>query len=162
MSRVQAVIDFLNARRISYEVLKHEPAYTAAEEAEVLHVPRSEVLKTLVIETGVGHVIALLPASRKLDMGLLREALGDHHARLATESEITEHYPAFELGATPPVGALAHVPVFVDPEILQHRVVVFAESQTESVMVAAEDLFAGEFVTITPLAQREVALAGEF
>lgn len=157
MSRVQAVIDLLTAKHIPYEMLRHAATYTAAGEAETLHVPRAEVLKTIVIETQAGDVIAVLPASRQLDLELIREAVGDRHARLATEGEIEHDFPGFQLGATPPFGSLAHVPVYVDPEVMIHPIVVFAESQTESVRAKTEDLFGGEFVTVTPLALREPA-----
>jgi prolyl-tRNA editing enzyme YbaK/EbsC (Cys-tRNA(Pro) deacylase) len=67
---------------------------------------------------------------------------------------MTRDFPAFELGTVPPLPSLTKVPVFVDPEIMQYPTVVFAEDQRESVRVKTEDLFGGEYVTVTPLVMR--------
>lgn len=154
MSSVESVIELLKAKAIAYDVLPHKTAYTAATEAEAVHMPRGDVLKTVVLDTGSGHAIAVLPGSRKLDMDLVRQALGDRAAHLASEQEIGRDFPEFELGAVPPLQSLANVPVYVDPEVMLHPVVVFAETQTESIRARTEDLFAGESVTVTPIARR--------
>jgi Ala-tRNA(Pro) deacylase len=160
MSSVESVIELLKAKAIPYDVLPHKTAYTAATEAEAIHVPREDVLKTVVLDTGSGHAIAVLPGSRKLDMDLVRQALGDGTAHLATEPEIGRDFPEFEPGAVPPLQSLAHVPVYIDPEVMLRPVVVFAESQTESIRARTEDLFAGESVTVTPIARRNAVDPG--
>ena len=160
MSSVESVIKLLKAKAIPYDVLPHKTAYTATTEAEAVHVPRGEVLKTVVLDTGSGHAIVVVPGSRKLDMDLVRQALGDGAAHLASESEIGRDFPGFELGAVPPLQSLAHVPVYVDPEVMLYPVVVFAESQTESIRARTEDLFAGESVTVTPIAWRDAVERG--
>lgn len=146
-----ATIELLKAKSIGFEVLHHKQTFTAADEASTLHVAQADVLKTVVLDTGSGHVIAVTPASRKLDMALVREALADTHVRLAGEMETARDFPAYELGSMPPIPSLAKVPVFVDPEIMQHATVIFAVDHEESVKVKTEDLFGGEFVTVTPL-----------
>jgi prolyl-tRNA editing enzyme YbaK/EbsC (Cys-tRNA(Pro) deacylase) len=152
MSKAKAAaIELLGAKKIPFEILRHKTTLTAADEARTLHVSEAEVLKTVVLDTGAGHVIAVTPASRKLDMALVREAVADKHAHLAGEIETARDFPNFELGSMPPLPSLAKVPVFVDPEITQHTTVIFAVEHEESVRVKTEDLFGGEYVTVTPL-----------
>ena len=152
MSDVKAsAIELLKAKRVRFEILQHKKTFTAADEAATLHVGEGDVLKTLVLDVGGGHVIAVTPASRKLDMALVREAVGDRHARLADERETQRDFPAFELGSLPPLESLTRVPVFVDPEVMQHEAVIFAVDHVESVRVKTQDLFGGESVTVTPL-----------
>lgn len=152
MSKAKAsAIEVLEAKKIAFEILRHKTTLTAADEASTLHVSEAEVLKTVVLDTGAGHVIAVTPASRKLDMALVREAVGDKHAHLAGEIETARDFPTFELGSMPPLPSLAEVPVFVDPEIMRHTTVIFAVDHEESVRVKTEDLFGGEYVTVTPL-----------
>lgn len=146
-----AAVELLEAKHIPFEILRHKSTFTAADEARTLHVTGAEVLKTVVLDTGAGHVIAVTPASRKLDMTLVREALADKQAHLAGEIEMARDFPTFELGSMPPLPSLAKVPVFVDPELMQQTVVIFAVDREESVRVKTEDLFAGEYVTVTPL-----------
>jgi len=154
-----AAIELLEAKQIPFEVIRHQKTLTAADEATTLRVPQAEVLKTVVLDVGLGHVIAVTLASRQLDMSLVREAVADKHAHLAGEAEMTRDFPAFELGSIPPLPSLAKVPVFVDPEIIQHTSVVFAIDHEASVRVKTEDLFGGEYVTVTPLVQRFVEAA---
>lgn len=144
-------VELLEAKRIPFEVLPHEVALTATEEAAALHVAGADVIKTVVLDVGAGHVVAVIPSSRRLDMGLVREEVMDRHAHLAAEMETERDFPTFELGAVPPVPSMAQVPVFVDPEIMQHEEVIFATAHEESVKVKTQDLFGGEYVTVAPL-----------
>jgi prolyl-tRNA editing enzyme YbaK/EbsC (Cys-tRNA(Pro) deacylase) len=153
MSNVRAAIELLEAKKIRFEILHHKATFTAADEAATLHISPAEVLKTVVLDTGSGHVVAVILASSKLDMGYVREAVADKHAHLAGETETARDFPTFELGSLAPLPSLARVPVFVDPEIMQHKAVTFAVDHSDSVRVNTEDLFSGEYVTVTRLAR---------
>ena len=154
-----AAIELLEAKKIPFEILPHKTTFTTVDEAMTLHVSTAAVLKSVVLDTSSGHVIAVTLAARKLDMSLVREALGDRHAHLAGELETARDFPSFELGAMPPMPSLTTVPVFVDPEVMQHPVVIFAADQEQSVRVRTEDLFAGEYVTVTPLVRHFAGVA---
>lgn len=142
---MSAVTDHLQGRGVAFETLTHEQAYTSIDEARALGIDADEVLKTLVLDTARGHVAVVAPASRRLAMHAVQRAVGDGHARLASEEELRADFPAFELGAFPPLGSLLGVPVVVDAEVMGHGTVVFAAGmQTESVRCRTEDLFRGE------------------
>jgi Ala-tRNA(Pro) deacylase len=144
----------LTERGITFELLPHAKAYTSIEEARALGIDADEVVKTIVLDTQDGHAVAVIPASRRLNMNLVRDALADNHAALATENEIEQDFPGYELGALPPLGTLLHAPVFVDPEVMTHETIVFAAgSQTESVKARTKDVFRGENVREVPLTQ---------
>ena len=146
------VREHLETRGVPFEAMSHARTDTALEEAGALGVARDAVLKTIVLKTGSGHALAVVPATRRLDMEAARRATGDRHMRLATEQELAEHFPGFELGAFPPLGVLLGLPLFVDPEVMDHERLAFAAgSQTESVLVATTDLFAGEHPTVVAL-----------
>jgi Ala-tRNA(Pro) deacylase len=158
---VSDVTDLLDKRGVTFEVIPHDQAYTSIAEATALGISADEVLKALVLDTAAGNAIAVVPGSRRLDMRNVEKALGSKHVRLATEEEIEQSFPGYELGALPPLGSLYGIQTFVDPEVMQHDTVVFAAgSQTESVKLRTEDLFRGEPVTIAPLT-RHSAGGGE-
>ena len=149
---MSAVRDALGGRGLAFEVIPHERTYTTIEEARALGISADEVLKTVVLDTERGHALAVIPGSRKLDMRLVREAVGDRHVRLASEEEIERDFPGYALGAIPPMGSLLGVPMYVDPEVLEHGTVIFAAgSQTESVRIRTQDLLAGEPHEVAPL-----------
>lgn len=146
------VTEHLEKLGIRFEVLPHPPATSALGEALALGVAADEVVKTVVLDVETGHALAIIPASRRLDLNMVRRALGDAHARLATEREIAEYFPEFELGAMPPLPSMMHLPVVIDPSILEHRTITFAAgTQRESVRTSSDGLFTGASITLTPI-----------
>ena len=109
------------------------------------------MLKTLAVRTGSGYALMVIPASRRLDLHLAREALGDSRARLASEEELGRDFHDYELGALPPIGALLDAQLYVEPEVLGHDTVTFAAgTQTESVRMQTQGLFGtGGFTTVS-------------
>ena len=139
------VTEYLDAAGVGYEVVRHDRSFTGVDEAKALGIDADEVLKTLVLDTARGHVLAVIPGSGRLDMRLIRDAVGDPHATLATEKEIERDFRGFELGSLPPLGGLLDAELYVDPAVRDHDVVVFAAgSQVESVKTHARELFTKE------------------
>lgn len=152
------VIDYLEARSIPYEVLRHDPTTTALEEARSVNVDADHVLKAVVIDAKGRHVVAVIPASRRLDLRLVREALDDPAAHLATEDELQGDFPTIELGGAPVIGWLLDSETLVDPSVLERDTVVFAAgTRTESVRVRTVDLFRGEHAAFVPLVAEPAA-----
>lgn len=103
---MSAVAEHLRGRGIAFEEIPHAKVYTSIAEAQALGIAADEVLKGIVVKTAAGYALAAIPGARRLDMGLVRHAVEDHHARLATEEELEREFPAYELGALPPVGSI--------------------------------------------------------
>ena len=144
------VTEYLGRLGRSFEVVPHRHAYTSIDEA--LGIDAGDVLKTLALRTASGYALVVIPASGRLDLRLARQALGDNHARLASEEELGRDFASCQLGALPPLAGLLGADVYVDPQVLRHEVVAFAAgSQTESVTMRTEELFGGEQVTTVPL-----------
>ena len=128
------VTEHLERRGVAFEVAEHPRVLTSMAEARALGITADEVVKTVVLATDRGLALVVVPASRRLDLRLAREAVGDHAARLASEDELQRSFSECELGALPPLGSLLGAPVFVDPEVLEHDTVMFAAgTQTQSV-----------------------------
>ena len=148
------VTEHLQTRGVPFELIAHQQADTSIDEARALGIEASEVLKTVAVRAGGGYALMAIPATCRLDMHLVQEAVRDRHVRLATEQELRRDFPGFELGALPPLGALLGAPLFVDREVLHHETVVFAAgSQAESVQIKTADLLQHEQVTPLPLIQ---------
>lgn len=149
MARVR---EHLESQGVTFQPIAHGQSLTSIDEARALGISASEVIKTVAVRITGGQALMVIPATCRLDLHLVQRAVGDRHARLATEEELRGTFPDVELGALPPLGSLLGVPVFVDPEVFQHDTVVFAAGrQTESVKVRTADLFQHEQVTTAPL-----------
>jgi len=146
------VTDHLERRGIHFEVLPHQPAETAEQEARLLGLSPMEVLKVLVLDVEEGHALAVIPAYRRLDVDRVRRLLGDRGVHLASEQEIREDLPEFQLGAIPALPSLLHIPVLVDPEVFRHHKVTFgAGDRRESVRMDPHDLLTGATITIATI-----------
>lgn len=144
--------EYLQGRGVAHDVVPHDKAFTSIDEARSLGIEADAVVKTLLIDTAVGHVLAVIPGDRRLDMKLVEGVVGDKHAHLATEQEIERDLPGVELGSLPPLGGLLKARAYVDPEVLEHETIVFAAGvQTESVRARSEDVFRDEVVTVAKL-----------
>ncbi len=152
---MSALTEHLEPRGSAFELLPHRQAYTSTDEARALGVDAGEVLKTLAVRTGVGYALVVIPASRRLDLHLVRDALADHQARLASEEELGRDFAGYQLGALPPLGALLGSRMYVDPEVLEHDMVVFAAgTQTESVRLAITQAVGSQQITTVPLVKQ--------
>jgi Ala-tRNA(Pro) deacylase len=100
----KALVDRLEQAHIPYELIPHRRTDTAVAEAEELGVDPSQVAKTIVLTTPTGFVLAVLPASERLDLHKVRDCVGTRDVNLATELVLAGAYPEFELGAVPPIG----------------------------------------------------------
>ncbi len=150
------VTEHLERLGVRFEVLPHERSETALEEARALGIPADEVLKPIVLNVETGHAVAVIPATRRLDLRLTRTALGDPSASFASETEIRGVFPEFEPGALPAVPSLLHIPVVIDRMILTRRKVTFpAGIQRESVRLETDQLLRGGTVTIAPISKPE-------
>lgn len=150
---MSAVTQYLQGRGVEFWTLNHPRAFTTADEATALGVTPDRIAKTLVLDTDTGHALAVIPGDRRLDKELL-EGVAGPHARLASEDEIANDFPQFELGAIPPLGALLEVTAYVDPDVGFHEDVVFAGgSQTESIEMHSRDLLSDRYTTIARLSR---------
>lgn len=103
----RALTDILERARVRYTMLPHDHTETALQEARSLHVDPWQVAKSVVLVTPSGFVHAVVPGSSRVDLAKARRVLQADRVRLATEEELAEAYPEFELGAVPPVGTTA-------------------------------------------------------
>jgi Ala-tRNA(Pro) deacylase len=132
----------LDAAGVGYQLVEHAPAFTAADEAEAARTDPTETAKTLVLVDRDRFLLAVIPASRRLDLGRARRALlASGHLRLATEDEIAARFPRFEVGALPPFAAEAP-PEVIDSRLLYHDTVLCAAGDhRHSVLLDPRELF---------------------
>jgi Ala-tRNA(Pro) deacylase len=144
--------EYLEGRGVPFEVVPHEKAFTSIDEARALGIEADEVVKTLLLDSVGGHVLAIIPGDRRLDMKLVEQVVGDKHVHLATEQEIERDLPGIQLGSVPPLGGLLKAHSYVDPDVMKHETLVFAAgAQTESIKARTEDLFRDELVTVAKI-----------
>jgi Ala-tRNA(Pro) deacylase len=136
---VQMLREFLDYHRVKYVVISHSPAFTAMEIAASAHIPGKELAKTVMVEIDGRIAMAVLPASQKVDLELLRDAVGAERVGLAKQSAFRDRFPG-DLGAMPPFGNLYDMDVYVADSLTEDEEIAFnAGSRTELVRLAYRD-----------------------
>jgi Ala-tRNA(Pro) deacylase len=131
---------FLDEHHIKYVSLVHSRAYTMQEVAESLHASGRHLAKTVVLTDGHENVMAVLPATRRVDVRALSHLLGGRDMRLASEAEFQQLFPDCEVGAMPPMGRLYGLRLFCDQSLSECRDIIFnAGTHVEAIKMSYAD-----------------------
>lgn len=149
-SVLDQVMDKLRKAAVPFELIHHRADYTAQETAQDTHTPGRRFIKTVVVRVDDDLVLALLPAPRMVNVEAIQQALGASRARLASEAEIAERFPACEVGALPPFGSLFGTPVYSDLHLDDNELVTFtAGTHRDAIRMRYGDLC--RLIGATPL-----------
>ena len=137
---VQKLREFLDAQGVEYVVISHSPAFTAQKIAASAHIPGKELAKTVMVKIDGRMAMAVVPASQKVDLALLREAAHAQQVELASEREFQDRFPDCAPGAMPPFGNLYDMDVYVADSLAEDEEVAFnAGSHTELIQMKYRD-----------------------
>jgi Ala-tRNA(Pro) deacylase len=132
--------EFLNDKHVSFRRIQHEPVFTATRIAQALHIPGKEMAKCVLVRTDHGYVLAVLPATHRIDLTRLCENLGENQAELASEEEMQRLFPDCERGAMPPFGSLYDLTTMVDDSLALDKEIVFeGQDHEEAICMTYED-----------------------
>ena len=109
--------EFLRGRNVAHETLLHRPSPSAAHRAQSVHVAGARVAKAVLVRAGSGCVLAVLPATHRIDLERLGSALRMTGLSIATEDELEAAFPDCERGAVPPFGSLYNLRTVVDASL---------------------------------------------
>lgn len=139
---VEAVVyisDYLIEEHIDFEWLPHAPAYTARRRAHYLGVPSRDVAKCVLLSGPHGYVLAVLPATHRVDTQLLAEQLGGS-IRLANVGEIAKVFLDCAWGVVPAFGGRYGITTLLDDAVdAEASIVLETHTQFESVRLRCRD-----------------------
>ena len=110
--------DYLKANEVQYEVVHHPHSGNSIQTARASNVPACCLAKAVVLEDDTHAVMAVLPASRRLQLREL-QAVSGHALRLATEADLKDLFKDCEPGAVPPVGVVYGIETIWDDSLME-------------------------------------------
>jgi Ala-tRNA(Pro) deacylase len=121
------VEDFLGNQHVWFETLLHRPASSATKLASSVHVPGRGVAKTVLVRAGEKFMLAVLPATTRVDLGRLARVLGISlsQLRLASSDEVLQTIGDCEPGVIPPFGRLYGLETIMDDSLADNPTIVF-------------------------------------
>lgn len=138
-SPVGHLITALRAAGMPFELIPHRRTTSAVAEARALGVRPGAIGKTIVVRADGRRIRVVVPASRRLDVRKVAAVAGAH-TDLLTETELSEEFAEFEVGAVPPFGNGDDC-VYLDTTLADEpSVIVEAGSHEFSLRLAPRDL----------------------
>jgi Ala-tRNA(Pro) deacylase len=137
---IQKLRQFLDENHVKYIVITHSKAYTSQGVAASAHISGNELAKTVMLKQDGELCMAVLPASRQVDLAKFAKCTNSRDASLASEREFKDRFPDCEVGAMPPFGNLYGLRVFVDTSLTRDKEIAFnAGSHLELIQLAYSD-----------------------
>lgn len=132
--------EFPNSHHVKHVTMIHSPVYWTREIAAAAHAPGKELAKTMMVRQNGCLVMAVFPASCRVDFRKLREAFDAGNAGLASEEDFKDTFPGCERGAMPPFGNLHGIGVDVAGVLSTRGNIAFSAGfHTELVKLAYSD-----------------------
>jgi Ala-tRNA(Pro) deacylase len=126
---------WLKNKGVRFERRKHRESFTAQEVAASEHEPGRYVAKPVIVKADGKLVMAVVPASHKVNLEQLAAALGAKKVALAAERDFAERFADCELGAEPPVGNPFDVPMIVDQAIADDEHILFQAGRHDEALL---------------------------
>jgi len=124
MSVSERVTTFLRQRDVDFDIRAHAPTQTSLQTARAADVPRHRVAKGVLLEDGEQFVMAVIPATQRLDTRALGVLL-HRDLRLVPESDMSLLFRDCRPGAVPPLGSAYGIATIVDDALLSRKEVFF-------------------------------------
>lgn len=124
MTIATSVETYLSQVGVRYDVIPHHHTSNSSRSAQAAHVPGDRLAKCVMLEDSRGYVMAVLPATRKVDLGALHRRLG-RELGLAAEAELAGLFADCEPGAIPPLGDAYGIDAIVDNSLVGTQDVYF-------------------------------------
>jgi prolyl-tRNA editing enzyme YbaK/EbsC (Cys-tRNA(Pro) deacylase) len=104
---------------------------TAADAARAVGCDVGQIVKSLVFLAAGRPVVALVSGANRLDEALLGAAAGEPVSKAG--ADVARAATGYAIGGVPPFGHATDIPVFMDRDLLGHRVVWAAAGRPDSV-----------------------------
>jgi Ala-tRNA(Pro) deacylase len=143
MSLAQTLESYLSDHGARYSVEYHAVSSTSLDRARNACIDEAALAKSVVLEDDRGFVLAVLPASRRLELSRLRDELG-RSLHLSSEHAMVRLFPDCALGAVPALGAAYGLATIVDSSLEGRQEVFFSGGDHETLVRMA----GGEFLDL--------------
>lgn len=145
------ILEAAAARGLEVELRERPAANSLAEAADILGIPPSGIVKTLVVKRSDDtYLFALIPGGRAISWPKLRAVVGVNKLRLP-EAELALAATGYERGTITPIGSTQDWPVFADETIRGQRIALGAGSHGLSLFVDADELINAYAATVADI-----------
>lgn len=140
MAMANRVANYLVEQDVDFDLLDHPHSATSMESAQLAHVPGSRIAKSVVLGDEHGYLLAVLPASCRVDLGELHRQT-QRNLGLATEYELAALFEDCEPGAVPPLGPVYDIETIIDDTLAEQPDIYFEAGDHEQLVHVSGETF---------------------
>ena len=164
MAIPKKIINFLEKKKIRYQILEHKTVYTAFDKSQTLRMKPNIIGKTLVLKANKDLVIVLIPANKNLDKQKVKKIINKKFKKegkkpvktidFASERLMKNKLKGVKIGAIPPFGNLFGFTSLINRSLLgQSKIIINSGDYNQSLEIKGvflkklmPDLVAGSFI----------------
>jgi prolyl-tRNA editing enzyme YbaK/EbsC (Cys-tRNA(Pro) deacylase) len=137
---LETIVALLNAEKVSFRQVHHEPTFTSEESARARGEDVRVGGKALVIKAGEEFRLLVLSAALIADWAAVKRYFGVKKARMADREELLA-LTGLVPGSVPPFGRpVLPLDLHADPSVFENAIIAFnAGSLTDSIVLGVED-----------------------
>jgi len=140
MSVAETVTNYLRSNDIAYRIISHPPSTHSADTAQAAHVPGGKLAKAVVLEDGEEFILAVVPATHRVDTDALRELL-HRDVWFGREEDFALLFRDCRVGAIPPLGGAYGILTVVDDELTEPAEIYFEAGDHQHLVCLDRDAF---------------------
>lgn len=140
MGVATTLLEYLDSRQVTYDVIAHPHSSSAMRAAEAAHVPGDQVAKPVLLGDDDSYLLAVIPATHRLELDRLNQLLA-RSLEMLPEAEVEATFSDCERGAIPAIGEPYGVDVVVDPSLIHQPDVYFESGDHEHLIHMSGDAF---------------------
>jgi Ala-tRNA(Pro) deacylase len=127
----QTVMGFLDRQGIDFELLSHKHTGDSTATARAAHIEPTKLAKGVLLCDAEEFVLAVVPASKHVNLFALRELLDTDSLSFAPENDMQYIFRDCERGALPVVGSAFGLTTAVDEDLLGQGDIYFEAGDHE-------------------------------
>ncbi len=118
---------YLGEHEVDFDIISHPHSSTSQHAAQAAHVPGDSFAKAVLLSRPDQHeyVMAVIPATHRVDPDAVQSTIGIQGLSLADEREFPMLFGDCELGALPAIGQAFGIETVVDNSLLEQPEVYF-------------------------------------
>jgi Ala-tRNA(Pro) deacylase len=140
MTIAASVQDCLVREGVRYEMIAHERTGDSNHSAQTAHIPGDRLAKCVMLEDDKGFLMAVVPASHKVDLGAVRRQL-NRELGLVTDRALVELFKDCEQGALPPLGLAYGIDTILDECLVDAPDIYFEAGDHQSLVHVSGSAF---------------------
>ncbi len=140
MSIATTVGDALAFEEIDFKILRHAAVAEPADAARRAGISPESLAKAVLLKDPHAYLLSVLPATRILDIEVLRAEL-HRHLTIADDEDLDELFCDCVVGSVPPIGPWYRVPTVVDSRLREQPDIYFEAGDSDSLVRVTETGF---------------------